>query len=167
MNIQLLRVTILALVAAALGWALSADGPSSTELRPLQPLPSRAPPPGIEGLGYRSLRCRGTCPVLSVTFTADGTFTYSGELYVERLGDFTGRVDTFALEQVMRYVEAIAFRSLADIYPSSFVDVQTTFVTVDWGDEVKVIENQGNSAPVTVWALERLLLSLLDDAVWD
>ena len=67
----------------------------------------------------------------------------------------------------MRYVEAIDFRSLAETYPSIYADVQTTYVTVDWGEEVQVLENQGNSAPVTVWALERLLLDLLDDAMWD
>lgn len=162
-----LRLALITLAAIALslsGSAIAQEGPG---FRPLQPLPTRAPAPTIERIGYESLRCRGFCPVMSVTFAADGTFHYVGESNVERMGEFTGRVDTFALEQVMRYVEAIDFRSLAETYPSIYADVQTTYVTVDWGEEVQVLENQGNSAPVTVWALERLLLDLLDDAMWD
>lgn len=164
---QPLRLALMTLVAMVLSLLGTADGQDNPGFRPLQPLPTRTPAPSVERIGYESLRCRGFCPVMSVTFAADGTFHYVGELNVERLGEFTGRVDAFALEQVMRYVEAIDFRNLAETYPSTYADVQTTYLTVDWGEEVQVLENQGNSAPVTVWALERLLLDLLDDAIWD
>lgn len=162
-----LRLALGALAVTALCLFANAAAQDGSGFKPLQPLPTQAPLPTIEHIGYESLRCRGFCPVMSVMFAADGTFHYVGELNVERLGEFTGRVDTFALEQVMRYVEAIDFRNLSETYPSTYADVQTTYVTVDWGEEVQVLENQGNSAPVTVWALERLLLDLLDDATWD
>lgn len=134
---------------------------------PLQPLPERTPVPAIERLGFEALPCRGTCPAFTVVFQADGTFRYVGERHVARLGEGSGRVPTHALEQVMRYVEAIGFRELADTYPTRFADVATTYTMVDWGDAVKVVENQGGSAPATVWGLEQLLQGLLREAQWD
>lgn len=151
---------------AAPGPAAGADA-AAPGLTPLQPLPTPAPLPRVERLGLEALPCRGTCPAFTVIFAADGTFAYVGEANVERLGEHTGRVDMHALRQVMRYVEAIGFASLADTYPSSYADVRTSYTLVDWGDSFKVVEDQGGSAPVTVWALERLLLQLLDEADWD
>lgn len=146
------------------------------------PLPTSEPLPAIERLGFEAGRCRGTCAAFKVVFEADGTFAYEGEANVERMGDHSGRVNRAALAMVMRYVEEIGFKSLAPRYTSALSDFQTTYIIVDYADPatnppaaadgidadgVKVVENQGGTAPATVWALQRLLVGLLDEAVWD
>lgn len=136
-------------------------------VRPLMPLPPREPPPDIERIGYEAVRCRGFCEAFTVIFAADGTFSYVGEAYVDRLGEHTGTVDRSALGNVMRFVAEIDYRDLENTYQSQFADVQTTYTMVDYGEDVKVIQDQGGSAPATVWALGRLLRDLLEDASWD
>ncbi len=145
-----------------------APGGPATGIRQLAPVPQRAPLPAIERIGYEALACRGVCEAFTVIIAADGSFEYVGEANVERLGRHTGRLDSFAVEQLMRYVDAIDYASLSDTYASPFADVQTTYTMVDYGgSDVKVIQNQGGSAPVTIWALGELIVSLLEDAHWD
>lgn len=85
-----LRLALIALAATALTLPGTAAGQDNPGFRPLQPLPTQTPAQSIERIGYESLRCRGFCPVMSVTFAADGTFHYVGELNVERLGESPG-----------------------------------------------------------------------------
>lgn len=177
---QLFRwfVPLLALSLLGAGYAEAND----PRVMPIAPLPSSEPLPAIERLGFEATRCRGTCAAFKVVFEADGTFVYVGEANVERLGDHSGRVDRAALSMVMRYVEEIGFRSLPTTFTSPLSDFQTTYTTVDYAADVaataaaavgvsdegvKVVQNQGGAAPATVWALERLLVDLLDEATWD
>lgn len=142
--------------------------PGVPGVRPLAPLPQRSPLPAIERVGYEAQRCRGFCEAFTVIFSADGSFEYVGEANVERLGEHSGTVDRYALEQLLRFVDAIDYAALRDTYASSYADVQTSYTMVDYGDgELKVVQNQGGEAPVTVWAMGRLIRDLLEDAVWD
>ena len=171
-------VPLLALSLLGASYAESND----PRIMQIAPVPSSKPLAAIERLGLEATRCRGTCAAFKVVFEADGSFVYVGEANVERLGDHSGRVDRAALGMVMRYVGEIGFRSLPTNFTSPLSDYQTTYTTVDYADElttaaaddvgvsvegVKVVQNQGGAAPATVWALERLLVDLLDDATWD
>jgi hypothetical protein len=164
-------------LAGAAGLTMAAEAPAAPPapvqqpsgapgVLPIVPQPERVPVPPIEWLGLQSFPCRGSCPAFSVIFYADGTFKYSGESDVPRLGEGSGHVPTYFLHQVLRYVEAIGFGSLNDAYRTNLSDVRTTLTTVSWGKHQKVVENQDNSAPVTVWALEQLINELLALATW-
>jgi hypothetical protein len=159
------------LAAAASGPTAATPPGRTTAASPgitqVQPLPLRAPMPAIQRLGYEALPCRGSCRAFTVIFYADGSFTYEGNSNVPRLGSGSGTVPTFMLQQIMRYVSDVGFTELDDTYASSMLDVNTTYTMVDLGSSVKVIQNQGNSAPATVWALEQLLNDLLAMATWD
>lgn len=158
---------MLRLLLAALVGSLGLGQGSPPGVMPLQPPTNRAPVPAIQRLGYEALPCRGTCPTFSVIFHADGTFTYEGRANVPRLGPGSGTVPLYLLQQIMRYVAEIDFANLDDVYPSPLLDVNTTYTMVDWGDATKVVQNEGNSAPAIVWALERLLNDMLAQASWD
>jgi len=134
----------------------------------LAPLPRREPLPAIERVGYEASRCRGFCEAFTVIISADGSFEYVGEANVERLGRHVGRLDSYAVEQLLRFVDAIDYAALSDTYTSPLADVQTTYTMVDYASgEVKVVQDQGGTAPVTVWALGRLIRSMLEDAAWE
>ena len=134
---------------------------------PLAPLPAARPVPAITRLGLERTDCLTRCPAYTVVFSADGSFTYTGEANVERLGDHSGTVSRGALNQVLRYVAAIDYMALADSYDAGFLDNPSTYTLVEWGEKTKVILNAGNAAPPTVWALEQLIDDLLESASWD
>jgi len=111
--------------------------------------------------------CLTGCPTFTAVFSADGRFTYVGEANVERLGEHSGRVDAGRLRQVMRLAEEAGFASLDDTYASAFLDNPSTYVMLEWPQDVKVVRADGAAGPAAVWAIRELLLDLLEDAEWD
>lgn len=145
----------------------AAPGDLPPGVMPIAPLPAARPVPDIARLGLERTDCLTRCPAYTVVFSSDGSFTYTGEANVERLGEHGGSVSRGALNQVFRFVAAIDYLGLADSYDAGFLDNPATYTLVEWGAKTKVVLNAGNAAPVTVWALEQLIDDLLDSATWE
>jgi hypothetical protein len=122
---------------------------------------------GIAEIGLERTRCLTNCPAYTVIINADGTFRYTGEYGVERIGEYTGRVSIGKLNQVMSFINESLFMGFEDTYSANFLDAPTTYVMVKKGNETKVIENYANSGPATLWAIEQLIDDLLETAEWD
>lgn len=126
-----------------------------------------APTPAVRRMGVEMTPCYLRCPAFTAIFEADGTFTYVGEMNVERMGEHTGRVEVTALHQVMRLAEEVGFAQLDDTYATQFLDNPSSYVMVEWASDTKVVRADGGAEPVAFWAVRELLLGLLDDAQWD
>jgi hypothetical protein len=122
---------------------------------------------GIDEIGLERTRCLTNCPAYTVIIKADGTFRYTGEYGVERMGEYTGQVEVGQLNQVMSFISESLFSGFEDTYSANFLDAPTTYVMMKTGNETKVIENYGNTGPATLWAIETLLDDLLETATWD
>lgn len=134
---------------------------------PLGAMPQAPLVPPISRIGLERTGCFGTCPSYTVVIHADGSFVYTGERYVERLGEHTGTVPTWLLDQVLRYIADSGFMALADTYESGTLDTPSAYLLVEWGDTTKVVLDHFNAAPATVWALGRLIDDLLAQATWE
>lgn len=122
---------------------------------------------GIDEIGLERTRCLTSCPAYTVIINADGTFRYTGEYGVERMGEHTGTVEVGQLNQVMSFINESLFSGFEDTYSANFLDAPTTYVMVKTGSETKVIQNYGNSGPATLWAIEQLIDNLLETAEWN
>jgi hypothetical protein len=122
---------------------------------------------GIDEIGLERTRCLTSCPAYTVIIKADGTFRYTGEYGVERMGEHTGTVSVGELNQVMSFINESLFSGFEDTYSANFLDAPTTYLMVKTGNETKVIENYGNTGPATLWAIEQLIDKLLESAEWD
>lgn len=122
---------------------------------------------GIDEIGLERTRCLTNCPAYTVIIKADGTFRYTGDYGVERMGEHTGTVSVGELNQVMSFIAESLFPGFEDTYSANFLDAPTTYVMVKTGNETKVIENYGNTGPATLWAIEQLIDNLLETAEWD
>jgi hypothetical protein len=142
------------------------DGVALAPGASLSGLPDRSQH-GIDEIGLERTQCLVNCPAYTVIIRADGTFRYTGEANVERLGEYTGTVEVGQLNQLMTFINESLFTGLEDTYSASFLDAPTTYVMVKKGSETKVIENYANTAPTTVWAIEQLMDDLLETANWD
>ena len=142
---------------------------------------ARKPEHGLAAVGLERLRCYAGCPAYTFIARADGSFRYVGEYGVERLGEYTGRVDLGRLNQVMRFIAESDFAALEPSYLGAFLDGPTTYTMVertverpegedadsDANANIKVVENYAGAGPATLWAIEQLIESLLETAVWD
>lgn len=151
--------------AAPKGQGADGDG-LPRGVMPLTPLAAGRPVPDIARVGLERTPCFGTCAAYTVIFEADGSFVYTGDSNVERLGEHRGTVSQGRLFQVFRYVEAIEYLKLADTYDPGLLDVPSVYTLVEWGGATKVVLDVGNYAPATVWALAELLDDLLEGATW-
>jgi Domain of unknown function (DUF6438) len=122
---------------------------------------------GIAEIGLERTRCYANCPAYTVIIKADGTFRYTGEYGVERMGEHTGTVSVGSLNQVMSFINESLFFGFEDSYSANFLDAATTYIMAKKGNETKVIENYANSGPATLWAIEQLIDGLLETAEWD
>ncbi len=123
-------------------------------------------PTDISAVGIERLRCYAGCPAYTFIVKADGTFRYTGDYGVERLGDYTGTVSRGRLNQVLRAIDDIGFGTFQDTYRAAFLDGPTVYTMVVADGDTKVIENYGNSGPGALWAVEQLIDSLLETAEW-
>ncbi len=122
---------------------------------------------GITEIGLERLRCLAGCPAYTLIVEEDGSFRYVGEYGVERLGEYTGRVNQGRLNQVLAFIAESGFETYQPSFLSSFLDGPTVYTMVRRGEAVKVVENYAGSGPATLWAIEQLIDSLLETAEWD
>jgi Domain of unknown function (DUF6438) len=123
--------------------------------------------PGIDEIGLERTRCLTQCPAYTLIIKKDGSFRYTGEYGVERIGQYTGTVSVGLLNQVLSFVNESLYFGFDDTYSAAFLDGPTTYTMVKKGTELKVIENYAGSGPATLWAIEQLIDKLLETAQWD
>ena len=131
------------------------------------PLRPERPDHDITAIGLERLRCYAQCPAYTVIIQNDGSFRYTGEYGVDRLGEYTGRVSQGRLNQLLAFIAETEFMGLDTSYTSPFLDGPTVYTMVAENGDPKVIENYANSGPATLWAIEQLIDSLLETAEWE
>ncbi|MGL4610249.1 MAG: DUF6438 domain-containing protein [Trueperaceae bacterium] len=122
---------------------------------------------GISEVGLERSRCLTDCPAYTVILNADGTFRYTGEYGVERMGEHTGTISVGELNQVFSFINESLFMGFEDTYSADFLDAPTTYIMIKKGKDLKIIENYANTGPATLWAIEQLIDGLLETATWD
>ena len=140
--------------------------PPGTTLVP-NTLPPRPKKTNISEIGIERTRCYANCPAYTFIVQADGTFRYTGEYGVERMGEYTGTVNKGTLNQILQFIDESEFMDYDTSYTTSFLDSATTYTLVTKNGEQKVIENYANAGPATLWAIEKLIDGLLEAATWD
>lgn len=122
---------------------------------------------GISEIGLERTRCLTSCPAYTLIIREDGSFRYTGEYAVDKMGDHTGKVSQGLLNQLLAFIAETNYFELEDTYSSAFLDSATSYTMVTQRGNTKVIENYANSGPATLWAIERLIDDLLASADWD
>ena len=143
----------------------NAKAPPGTIL--LNPPPPQPKATEISEIGIERTRCLVNCPAYTLIIQKDGTFRYTGEYGVERLGEHTGMVDKGTLNQVLQFVDESNFMDFQNSYTTPFLDSATTYTLVTKKGEQKVVENYANAGPATLWAIETLIAGLLETATWE
>jgi hypothetical protein len=122
---------------------------------------------GITEIGLERTPCLGACPVYTVIIKSDGTFRYHGERFVERAGDYTGRVSQNGFTRLARFIRDSGFADLQDEYTHPHTDGSTAYTMMKTGSGMKVVSNYDGSGPSKLWAIEELIDKLMLTAEWD
>ncbi len=78
----------------------------------------------------RRTPCFGTCPAYTITILGDGRARYSGNAHVERIGEYTGRVEEVTMKALYDRAQEIGFFKLEDRYDGQVTDLPSTIIRV-------------------------------------
>lgn len=104
--------------------------------------------------------CFGACPVYKVTLKPDGTVRFHGTRFVDKPGDYEGKVDPEDVAKVVVLAEKLGFWNLKDKYTANITDMPGALVTIDTGEKEKTTNNYADQGPAELWAIEQLIDSV-------
>jgi hypothetical protein len=122
---------------------------------------------GVTEIAIERASCFGTCPSYTFIVTNDGTFRYKGEEYVERKGEFTGKISVWDFDALARFIRDSGYMELEEHYFASVTDHPTVYTMVVMNGKRKCISNYANAGPTKLWAIEQLIDDLMTKAQWD
>jgi Domain of unknown function (DUF6438) len=110
--------------------------------------------------------CFGTCPVYEVTLAADGTASWNGERFVDRLGRHQGQLNPNDFQRLAGLVARVGFFDWAPDYVAGVTDTPDHVLTVAAVDQVKTVRQNGVDEPADFWVIATVLDRLAETVDW-
>jgi hypothetical protein len=98
---------------------------------------------------------------------SDGTATYIGKRFVERVGEFDGRFNPYYFERLAQFIESQGYFNLQDKYEEQMTDQNTVITSAVRRNKRKTIVNYGGEAPVKLWGIEMAIDGVLTQIRWE
>lgn len=113
--------------------------------------------------------CYGSCPVYSVTLRADGSASYVGYEYVERIGSYHAQPYQFDFEKVANAIEELNFFELDNVYDEGWVDAEVVSTTVVAGNcpSKTVTTYNSSEPPLELWSIDTLIDGVVSQIDWE
>jgi hypothetical protein len=109
--------------------------------------------------------CFGTCPMYKLTLMRDGTATYTGRRFVERVGTYKGKF--YGFERLAQLVEARGYFNLRDDYSAPITDMPSTVTSVVRAGQRKTVNNYADTGPVELWGIEKAIDGMVANIKWE
>jgi Domain of unknown function (DUF6438) len=111
--------------------------------------------------------CFGTCPIYKVTLRSDGTATWEGERFVDRIGEYQAQIDVNDYGRLADFVERAGFLEWNDEYVvENIADLPNYYLTVVADGTTKTVHQYGKDEPPDFWVIASLVDLLADRAEW-
>jgi len=120
----------------------------------------------IASIGLRRGMCFGTCPAYEVVLHHDGSATWHGDAYVDRIGDHAGQFQVSDFERLAALVERVGFFTWHDEYTQPVTDLPTYFLTVTTTETSKSVVQYATDDPPDFWVLASLIDHVAGYATW-
>ena len=120
----------------------------------------------ITSITLRRGACFGTCPIYEVTLRADGTASWDGERFVDRLGQYTGEVDRNDYGRLAAFVQRAGFFDWDPEYLADVTDLPDYVLTVEAGGQSTSVRQNGTDEPPDFWVIAALVDHQADAIEW-
>lgn len=118
----------------------------------------------ISSVTLRRGACFGTCPIYQVRLDSDGTVTWEGERFVERLGRYSGQIDAADFSRLAGFIRRANFFEWEPEYAGNVTDLPDYDLTVAAGSQVKTVRQNGVDEPPDFWVIAALVDGLAERA---
>lgn len=120
----------------------------------------------ITSVSLRRGPCFGSCPVYDVTLRTDGTATWNGERFIDRLGLHQGEVGLDEYDKLTRFIARAGFFDWAPEYVTNVTDLPNYFLTVEADGQAKTVRQYGIDEPADFWVIATLVDRLAESVDW-
>jgi hypothetical protein len=120
----------------------------------------------IESVSLRRGACYGPCPIYQVTLRRDGTATWHGDTFSQRLGDYRGEVFEEDFVKLAGFIEQSGFFEWADRYEVEVTDNPEYELEVERGDERRKVVQYATDEPRDFWTIATLIDGLCFGIEW-
>jgi hypothetical protein len=110
--------------------------------------------------------CYGTCPVYEVIFSRDGTASWHGDAFTQRLGAFEGSVAEDDFERLARFIERTGFFGWNDEYVAPVTDNPTYELEVVRAGHGKRVVQYATDEPPDFWVIAALVDAIAATIDW-
>lgn len=115
----------------------------------------------IESIKFSATQCFGTCPVFQLTIDKDGSVSYKGIQYVNKIGDYNLAMPKAELSYLISLLGAVNPPRLSDRYSVDATDNPTIYLTIRYTNgQTKSIEDYGERGTYGLAVLYKFLLDL-------
>jgi hypothetical protein len=110
--------------------------------------------------------CFGDCPAYEVILSRDGTATWRGEAFTERLGEHRGEVWEGDFESLARVIESCGFFDWDDSYSEPITDAPTYELEVRKGGVTKKVVQYATDERADFWSIATLIDGICAHIDW-
>lgn len=119
----------------------------------------------IQSITMERTPCFGSCPVYKVTLKPDGTLTYVGTRFVSKIGTYSAKFWGAELQDLLApLLDKLNVWTMKSRYSAGATDMPSQIVTIVTDKGTKVIDEYGPSGPKELWAVQRIIDSLVAEA---
>lgn len=120
----------------------------------------------IEQVTLERTRCRGKCPVFTISFFSNGKVEYLGKQNVERLGSHSGFIIPSNFKRLAYLIHKLDFFKLEDRYQRAVTDQAALILRVTMGGNTKSVLVYGDDGPPEFWAIQICIESCSSAVEW-
>jgi len=110
--------------------------------------------------------CFGTCPIYRVSLFRGGRAELHGVRYMERIGDFEGKVNVFDYGKLCYLLKRLGFDQLPLRFTADWTDSPTYIVTAVAGDSTKAVSDYSGVGPIELWAVQEAIDAVRQRIEW-
>ena len=121
---------------------------------------------GISEIHFERTGCYGKCPVDKVILRSDGTASYIGKMYVEKIGQYKGTFNRKDFYRLAQFLQTQRFFDLKAHYNPQIKDAFGGITTVIRRGEIKEVAVEGDDKPIPLWNIEKAILGVAAEVTW-
>ena len=130
--------------------------------------PVLTPSAGISEITLKRHGCYGGCPVYEVTLRSDGTASYTGHRFVDRIGTYRAKYQfQFNFDQIASWMERKGFFELADEYEIGLVDAEVVTTSAVRDSIRKSVTTYNSLEPAKLWEINTVIDGVASRIQWE